>query len=478
MVNVILIITAIVLIVLFSIANFYLLVYFSSVEDKNTAWFPKIVVLLGLLLLEVNILLLPMDVSNERTDGELPMDIFWLVLLLSSIIMVIAVIPFTMFYYEAQDPDKSGISHQVISALKYVIASIVIFFAVTSLLWVFIGVAEVPIKKLEAGLVPVGSDPTCKDCTKKDTFVEFRVTYALYMISMITFLGMFLFVLFGGIGLAALPIDLFYGWKNRPRPISFVKYSQEKLKIGERAKELMASGQRLQDKMNQHGGRPKSRKERREYNEFRANVYLLEEDYALLRKAYGADGRGPLLLQIAWGWAQLVLFIFGIIISLLWMIHIFLFLAPRIPITPFLNTMLIDLDEVWGLFGTVSYGIFAFYLLWAVMKGNFKFGLQIPFIFQIHPMRVNGTMMSSFLFNVLLLLITSFAVLQFCTMAFSLYARFTAINTIFNVGVLNLQGIKYFYRYYYWALLGLALLSLVFLLVFPRRKRKNKYGTA
>ena len=31
-------------------------------------------------------------------------------------------------------------------------------------------------------------------------------------------------------------------------------------------------------------------------------------------------------------------------------------------------------------------GIFAYYLLWATLKGNVRFGLQIPFIMKIHPM--------------------------------------------------------------------------------------------
>jgi LMBR1 domain-containing protein 1 len=47
----------------------------------------------------------------------------------------------------------------------------------------------------------------------------------------------------------------------------------------------------------------------------------------------------------------------------------------------------VALDNVFGLFGTIAYGIFAFYLLWCVFKGNFKFGLRIPFLFTIHPMK-------------------------------------------------------------------------------------------
>lgn len=74
------------------------------------------------------------------------------------------------------------------------------------------------------------------------------------------------------------------------------------------------------------------------------------------------------------------------------------------PLNPFLNTFFIGkqkknssflshtliflaLQNTWGLFGALAYGIFAFYMLWCVMKGTFKFGVQIPFIIKIHPMK-------------------------------------------------------------------------------------------
>lgn len=85
--------------------------------------------------------------------------------------------------------------------------------------------------------------------------------------------------------------------------------------------------------------------------------------------------------------------------------------------------------------------------------------------------------MNSFLFNCVLLLLCSLAVVQFCTAAFSQYSRFTGIDAIFNVGVRNLTGIKYVYMYYFWVWIILALLSGAYLIAFPdkkRRKKKNK----
>lgn len=74
-----------------------------------------------------------------------------------------------------------------------------------------------------------------------------------------------------------------------------------------RADRLLDKGKKLQQKFNLSGGRPKSRRDKAKYNEFRTDVFLLEEDYTRLKKAYGEEGKGPLILGIIWGWCQLPL---------------------------------------------------------------------------------------------------------------------------------------------------------------------------
>ena len=51
---------------------------------------------------------------------------------------------------------------------------------------------------------------------------------------------------------------------------------------------------------------------------------------------------------------------------------------------------------------------------------------------QVHPMKLNGTLMSSFLFNTGLIQLCSVAVIQFCATAFDIYAKETAIAEIFG----------------------------------------------
>ena len=60
-----------------------------------------------------------------------------------------------------------------------------------------------------------------------------------------------------------------------------------------------------------------------------------------------------------------------------------------------------------------------------------RVGLSL-LIFTVHPMAPGATLMSSFLFNVALVLLATNAAIQFCAQAFALYANETAIHNIWG----------------------------------------------
>eukprot|EP00326_Haptolina_ericina_P033803 CAMPEP_0181236534 /NCGR_PEP_ID=MMETSP1096-20121128/38240_1 /TAXON_ID=156174 ORGANISM="Chrysochromulina ericina, Strain CCMP281" /NCGR_SAMPLE_ID=MMETSP1096 /ASSEMBLY_ACC=CAM_ASM_000453 /LENGTH=137 /DNA_ID=CAMNT_0023331747 /DNA_START=71 /DNA_END=484 /DNA_ORIENTATION=+ len=130
------------------------------------------------------------------------------------------------------------------------------------------------------------------------------------------------------------------------------------------------------------------------------------------------------------------------------------------------------MDDVFPLFGVLAYGLFAFYLLFALLKGNMKFGVRF-FCIPIHPMRVGATMMNSMLFNVFMLQICSFSLIQFCWRAFRSYARFTAADKIFGQEVQYLQGLSWFFRnnVFIYALVIMGGLTTVYLCISPTDKR-------
>ena len=110
-----------------------------------------------------------------------------------------------------------------------------------------------------------------------------------------------------------------------------------------------------------------------------------------------------------------------------------------------------------------------FYLLICTVKGNFKFGLRIMILGQIHPMKKDNTYMNSILFNVLLVMLTSVSVIQFSIKAFGEYTSMTDADIIFNTQIKYLTFYSFFFQYniFEYIMLGIALISLIYLICRP-----------
>jgi LMBR1 domain-containing protein 1 len=160
-------------------------------------------------------------------------------------------------------------------------------------------------------------------------------------------------------------------------------------------------------------------------------------------------------------------------VTILWWVHMYqylhknsiLFIIVRkngFPYHPFLNKMFTELEAYnVNFIGVFFFGFFTLYLLWCVTKGNIKVGLRIPFLFTMHPMKLNGTWMNSFLFNIVLILYSSVAVTHFSTTCFSQYLRHTTIAHLFGIQVRYLTMLSWALdnRVFEFALFGWSLLA-------------------
>lgn len=54
------------------------------------------------------------------------------------------------------------------------------------------------------------------------------VSFIIYVIGLLSFISWFVFVLFGGIGLAALPLDLIYDFCTRPKKLTSSQVERKK----------------------------------------------------------------------------------------------------------------------------------------------------------------------------------------------------------------------------------------------------------
>ena len=115
------------------------------------------------------------------------------------------------------------------------------------------------------------------------------------------------------------------------------------------------------------------------------------------------------------------------------------------------------------------FSILSLYLLFCVIKGNFKFGVRILCCWEIFPMKKDGTYMNAFLFNVTLILLTSCSITQFCADCLEDYVAFTDVNMIFNVQIRYLKFFKFFYKYhiFQYILFVVFVISLIYLLIKP-----------
>jgi len=494
MVNAFLIIVSVVMSVIMLACAIMLLIKFSHPDDKNQAKFPKVVVIIGLFLSFMSILIMPYDISNTRgAGGGLRIDILWQIVHVILAIMVFFIIPFAYFFYENDmEPDESNkgfCKTQFGQALLYTIGFAIVFIIILVIMYAVINVAEIPVayvmyqSKLvkhmnesydafQNSLIEVRSceNPLCDNTTRK--YWKISVTFPIYLVAFLSFIGWFFFSIFVGVGLVALPMDMINEYRTRPKPLSDQEYTETKKKIGNWAKEISMQGQELKDMFdNSNNSRRQRSKNIKEFRAFEVQYNIVRQEYKkieIARELKGENGG----TYILWGYCKLVFGILGSILSLTWIIHICVFIFPENPVHPFLNDFFMALEIAFGegfpLLGVLVFAMYSYYLLWCCIKGSFKIGLRF-FIWKIYPMEVGGTLMNSFLVNTWLLLLCSIPTVQFCTQCFPVYARLTDVDMLFGTQVQYLKFFSYFWVYNVFtiAMIVLSGLTLIYLLVRP-----------
>jgi LMBR1 domain-containing protein 1 len=316
-----------------------------------------------------------------------------------------------------------------------------------------------------------------KVCNRgEDSHLPIVVGFDVYVIACMTFWGWFLFVVFGGIGLASFPLDLILGFIERPQPIDEATYQQRKRIILTATQTLLGKSQELQDRdgnLSMERGFGPSRRKRilkAEYNKFKRDVVLLEEEHEKIKIAKFQRGENPVVAYV-----KLIVGILAAILSLAWVFHILLYICARLwtpakkPITPMLNLLFSGLEGWLFPLGVAFFAVFVLYLLLCVVKGCLKFGMRFFFFVSIHPMKYQATPLNSILFNVEMVLLSSAPVVQFSLAAFADYARLTDAVVIFDGQIKYLTFYRWFFEHnvFIYALLLCFLLALIYLLIKP-----------
>lgn len=504
MTEVFLIIAAVVVALLMLFAVVLFVIIFGHPDDKNVAWFPRIVTIFGIWIGFVAVLILPYDVSANQSSGGDAVDVIvlWEIVYITLAILLSIIIPYAFFYYESEVDETEEIGlcdKQWFAALKYTLIFFIICIIALVAMYSKINTANIPVVKLAQSLqtvVPVNaslsmdvSNPVINVMTinqgnlqtERNNFPCFPgiciqtsfiwaipVSFPLYIIAFLSFFGSFFFSLFTGVGLFALPMSLINAFRTRPVPMSTKTYFEERQKLGDRAKQLLELGSKLQAQQDKSTGSLLQRqRERQEMNAFEKQYFYLKKDYQMLHVAHELKGGNPLI-----PFAQLIFGILSICISISWLLHICIFMLPNTPPTQFLNSFFIELSiPEFPLFGVLAFAIWSFYLMWAAVKGNTQLGVRFLF-WKLYPMEAGNTYMNAFLFNTFFILACSVPCVQFCIDAFPVYAAYTQANVMFGQQVKYLQFFSYFYvnNVFTWLLIAFCILTIIVMGAFPQNK--------
>jgi len=454
------------------------------------------------------------------------MEFMWAIMFWAIPVWVFIMIPFSTFYYEADDgmlmagtsymPDAAPKS-KFMSAMCYQMFVFVIVGLIFIVTYFVFSETNIPVMDYEGPRLTNGNeilvvpkrnatdqtylpfassqlrDMDNNDVSYYSTVVPDGVVTLVLTVSvsnfyagLMAFIGWFLFAIFGGVGIAAMPLDLILMYVKRPRHLDAQEFQELQTGLRERTNELVDIGELIKIEREEKsqlgltstwGGslfdsekRKEARDERQAVLGFKQAVYLLEQDVEDFQNCHANyENYNPLIPYIA-----LLCGGIAFIISIMWFLHIVIYVLPDPPLRPFLNNFFGWFDKWFPLFGVLSVAIFTVYLMLAAMVGCFKLGMRF-LCMTLHPMKVGKTYMSSFMFNIGLVLLCALPVVQFCSTAFADYARFATIRQIYGVQIEYLKFFAFFWtnNVFIYALLIIMLLTSVYLACKPADQATN-----
>lgn len=380
--NIFLIILLVVIPVLFVFFSFLFVVFFASPVDRFQAICPKIVVILGMTMAGCAVLFLPFDVWNNTQGGGLTnaTPIIWQIVFAVMAAFIVIVIPFSMFYFEAYDSDKDPVKNVISQTIWASIGAFIVFIVVGVVIgvtYIWLGFASIPVTSQTSGFAATSLgavDVYCSSCYALSTSIVTRMGIVVYITACLCIAGWFVFIICGGCGMSALPIMLILACIKKPKRIKMDEFTLEQKKFAIRANNLIEAGKKVEQLRKEPRART-NLKTVRLYQDFKKAVYQCEEEYKFVKTQFEKGGGNIFLYAFAF-----ILGIFCAIITVLWIVHIILYLITPIPLWPGLNFLFYYLDLGFPLFGLIAYSIFTFYLLISIIFGNIRIAGRLPLV--------------------------------------------------------------------------------------------------
>lgn len=245
---------AVVGMVVFLIINAKMVLYYeeSSPGDTSESSFIRGTVVASWTLAYVVIFLLPIDVRNARQQGGLDMETFWQIAVTTVILFVGFLLPAAIFFIETKGDnavfEKGSAARRTFGQMIFFFFFVLMFLLIS---FAFLSTAKLPVVDVACGNwidadAVIESQHICQ--SPVDRFLEISVRFDIYVMAVFCFVGWWLFVVFGGVGLTALPMDLVMEYLDRPKPISVSVYASKKILYAQTADALLSRAQDLQER--------------------------------------------------------------------------------------------------------------------------------------------------------------------------------------------------------------------------------------
>lgn len=422
-------------------------------------------------------ILLPFDVSNQSQFGGLEKvtPILWQIIFTFVAVMVVLVLPFSIIYYESQNSAAAtgctGILRQTLCGLLFTFIIAIIFGLVVGISYIWLGIAEINVvytiqSEFNSTLALTDSFENCIACARGQSAMYPQMSIFIYITAWVSIVGWVVFVFAGGLGLSALPINcVMFAITTRVRKIGMEDYKKCQKILVQYSGDIINQGSKINEVLQNNAWIP-SAKKTREYRLYKEDAKQLEDDFQRVENGFKVGGTSifKIIFTVLAG-------IICALISIIWLIHIFLWMIWIPPIFPFLNSLLDALEfYVFPVLAWAVYLFFVYYLLLCVLYGVIRIFANIPFI-NFYPMKYRDTLLNGFLVNCGVMLLASVTVCQFCAMAFSGYARYTAIDAMFATYINNMIYIKYFFQYVHYvffAFIFIGFFAAIFELIYQK----------
>ena len=171
----------------------------------------------------------------------------WYAIYLVSLIFVCLLMPFAMFFYET-DEDES-FCRRFGKSILFTLAANIISILLLFITWNFFKFVDLPVYSVTGSevtdLSAIDLNALTQAEVEKDLVLE--ASFAVYVIAIMSFFGWIFLVLFGGVGLFALPLDLVNEFRMRPQARKSDEMRQIKNNLVGAITSLIKEGEEVKD---------------------------------------------------------------------------------------------------------------------------------------------------------------------------------------------------------------------------------------